>query len=199
MPPEMNNKNTNAAVVFITLVLLGVVVRVLFQHIPNFAPVAALAIFAGYVLGNRMLALATPLMIMLISDRLIDSGGYELPLMLTVYAFLAVPAIVAGPLRKFFSFGHRGLGRSVAVVAGLVGCSVTCSLLFFFGTNFMVWATSSWYEPTLAGLAKCYLNAIPFLRYTVAGDVIFSTALFGGYAVWAWRNNVLTRPAVQLG
>jgi hypothetical protein len=35
----------------------------------------------------------------------------------------------------------------------------------------------------MAGLAKCYLSAIPFFRYTVTGDALFATVLFGSYAM----------------
>lgn len=51
----------------------------------------------------------------------------------------------------------------------------------------MVLATSSWYEPTLAGLTKCYISALPFFRYTVVGDALFSVVLFGGHAFFSAR------------
>lgn len=181
----MNRPTVTDVLVFVLLVTLGVVARVAFQHVPNFAPVAALALFAGYFFGHRGLALGVPLAVMFISDRLVDAGGYALPLMLTVYALLSLPVFFRSFVRRFFNLQNSSAPRAVGSVLGLLGCSLTCSLIFFFGTNFAVWATSSWYEPTWAGLMSCFASAIPFFRYTLAGDAIFAVSLFGSYALIA--------------
>jgi hypothetical protein len=34
---------------------------------------------------------------------------------------------------------------------------------------------------SLEGLLACYVNAIPFFGYTVAGDMAFSLVLFGAW------------------
>jgi len=66
--------------------------------------------------------------------------------------------------------------------------------LFFVVTNFGTWAVSGMYPMTLAGLAACYLAAIPFFQNTVVGDLFYSGVLFGGFAL-------LERaiPAIRLG
>lgn len=191
----MNRPSLRDLVVFSALIVVGVVARVALQDLPNFAPVAAIALFAGYFLGHRVLAIACPLSIMLISDRLVDAGGYSLPLMLTVYGLLALPVFFSGPVRRYFSFEPGTKHKMVGTVTGLIGCSLACSLIFFLGTNFMVWMTSTWYEPTFAGLVKCYASAIPFFRYTLAGDAVFSTVLFGSYAI----AGALSRTSMQIG
>lgn len=178
----MNRPRINDLLVFVLLVTLGVVARVAFQYVPNFAPVAGIALFAGYFFGHRLLAIAAPLTIMLISDRLVEAGGYALPLMLTVYTLLALPVLLSRFVRRYFTFDQPSAGKAFQSVAGLMASSLACSLIFFLGTNFAVWATSSWYEPTFAGLVSCYTSAIPFFRYTLAGDAIFATTLFGSYA-----------------
>jgi hypothetical protein len=58
--------------------------------------------------------------------------------------------------------------------------------VFFLATNFAVWAFSPMYEKTLEGLVLCYTMAIPFFHNTVAGDLIWSGAIFGTY--FALRN-----------
>jgi len=35
----------------------------------------------------------------------------------------------------------------------------------------------------LGGLAQCLAQAIPFFRYTLAGDAVFATVFFGSYVV----------------
>ena len=68
---------------------------------------------------------------------------------------------------------HR-LSRSVAPAV------LSCSLLFFATTNFAVWAFSGMYSLDMAGLIACYVAALPFLKYTVACDLLWTAGLFGG-------------------
>lgn len=171
-------------IVFALLIGAGVTARVVFQNIPNFAPVAALALFAGYFFRSRVLAICVPLSVMLISDRLIDAGGYPWLLMITVYGLLTLPVLSRSWLKKHVNFEGRNLQRFAGSALTVGGFSLACSLLFFFGTNAMVWATTSLYPQTAAGLASCYAAAIPFFQYTLAGDLAFSFVFFGALAAW---------------
>ena len=65
-------------------------------------------------------------------------------------------------------------------LVGLLGCSIVASVLFFIVTNAIC---LGWYEPTLAGVTRCYVQALPFFRFTLAGDVVFALVTFGGYAM----------------
>ena len=65
----------------------------------------------------------------------------------------------------------------------IAGAALASSILFFAVTNFGTWATGEIYPPTLAGLAACYVAAIPFFQNTLAGDLFFSALLFGGFAL----------------
>lgn len=179
----MQRPSVRECTFFVLLVAMGVIARVVFQHVPNFAPVAGLALFAGYYFRGTLLAIATPVMVMLISDRLVDAGGYELPLMLTVYGLLTLPVFLRTVIRRYFFQPRSSLLHIGLSVGGVLGCGLVCSLVFFVGTNFMVWATSSWYEPTLSGLAHCMTAAIPFFRYTLVGDAAFTLLFFGCHAL----------------
>ena len=167
--------------VFITLVWAGVALRWQFAHLPNFAPVAALALFAGYFFRSALVGVAVPVLVMLISDWKL--GGYHPALMVCVYTMLALPVAARGFLRRRLSASAAGWRKKLAAMAGLIGCAVVASLAFFFVTNFATWMLSGMYEHTAGGLLRCYLQALPFLRYTLAGDLTFATILFGGYAL----------------
>jgi hypothetical protein len=39
------------------------------------------------------------------------------------------------------------------------------------------------YPMSAAGLAACYVAAIPFFQNTVAGDLFYTGVLFGGFAL----------------
>ena len=60
-------------------------------------------------------------------------------------------------------------------------------MLFFTVTNLAVWAFSGMYPDTGTGLVACYAAALPFFQNTLAGDLWFSTILFGGMALAEWR------------
>ena len=95
-------------------------------------------------------------------------GGYDWRIRAVVYAALALPA-VAGILAR--GFAPRAWSRPRAL---------SCSLIFFAATNFAVWAFSGMYSPDMAGLTQCYVAGLPFLKYTVAGDLFWAAVLFGG-------------------
>ena len=150
------------------LVVLCVVMR-LVPHVSNFSPVAAAALFAGMTLGRRSLAIAVPLVAMLASDAIL--GGYGWKMMAAVYGALALPAVIGM------------LARHIRVAYVAIGGALASSLIFYAVTNFAVWALSELYTPDVSGLIECYVAALPFLKYTVAGDLFWSVALFGGAAL----------------
>ena len=186
-PTSANSTNSLATaswvngLVFCGLILAGVGVRLLCRDIPNFAPVAALALFAGYFFTSRILAIMVPVLVMLASDCIL--GSYNPGLMIVVYGMLTLPVMLRGLLRQNLDFKS---GRPKAVVGsslGILGCSVMASIAFFLVTNLAVWYQASWYTSDVAGLWQCYLQALPFFRYTLSGDLLFTVVLFGGHAL----------------
>ena len=184
-------RRTEKILVFIALIAAAVGLRLYFQVIPNFAPIAAVALFAGFYFSNRWFAVLVPIGAMLISDQFI--GGYQPFLMAVVYSFLILPAFLGSPLRKILQ--DRG---AMTTTLSLVGCSLTSSLLFFVATNFACWLVSSWYPRSLAGLWQCYVAAIPFFRYTLMGDLFFAGVLFGGYALFHAKTTATTLNRVSV-
>jgi hypothetical protein len=165
------------ALVFIVLVTAGVQLRIALEYLPNFAPVAALALFAGYFFRSQIVGLAVPMSIMLISDAYI--GSYAWYQMVVVYTMLALPVLMRGFLRKHLSLQHANWTKVALSLVGLLACSFASSVLFFLATNAVC---LGWYEPTIAGVAKCYWQALPFFRYTLSGDAVFAVLTFGIYA-----------------
>ncbi len=165
----MNNLRAKECLGVSFLVLLCVMARLL-PHWPNFTPVAACALLAGCVFRSRVIALFVPIVAMGISDLLL--GSYDWRIMAVVYASLAFPVL----LRNLLSDG-----RAIAWVP--LG-SLLSSAVFFLATNFAVWYFGGWYSADWGGLLRCYAAAIPFLKYTVMGDLAWSGALFAGLAAY---------------
>jgi len=174
----LKRQTTIEVALFLLLVSAGVTLRVALQEIPNFAPVAALALFSGYFFRSRVMAITVPVSIMAISDFLVI-GGYAWWQMAIVYSMLALPVLMRGFLREHFQFASGRFAEVARSLCGLLGCSLLGSVLFFVVTNAMC---LGWYEPTWAGVVRCYTQALPFFRFTLYGDAAFAVLTFGSYA-----------------
>ena len=149
------------------LVIAGVALRVV-PHPWNFAPIGAIALFAGAHFERRSFAIAVPVLKMLIGDWFI---GFH-SLMPVIYATYALIAVIGILLRN-----HR---TSVAAIGGSVLLSST---IFYLITNFAVWAMGTTYSKSVAGLVACYVAAIPFFGNTLASDALFTACFFGIFAI----------------
>ena len=151
----------NMFIFTVILVLAGAVSR-LVPHPPNVAAVAAISLVGGLYLDKRV-ALAVPLGAMVLSDVLIGFHG----LTLYVYGGFVLTGLIGIGLRKFSRPGALAIG------------SVTASLLFFIVTNAGVWLNGdgTTYPKTVEGLILCYTAAIPFLRNSLVGDLLYTGLL----------------------
>lgn len=149
------------------LVIVGTLLRLL-PHVPNVAPVGAIALFGGAVLGWR-LAIWLPLAVMMLSDLML---GFYSGIEFTWAAFLLVAL-----------YGMLFVGRPLFVKVLLGGAGG--GLIFYAVSNFGTWLLGGMYPLTFSGLVDCYVMGLPFLRATLFGDVFYGLALFGAYEV-AW-------------
>lgn len=147
------------------LIAMGAVLRFI-PHAPNFAPIAAIALFSGVYLRKRF-AFILPIAAMLISDYFI--GLYSWKIMLSVYLSFALVGLIGTQIRK---------RKTVYTV---IGGTLLGSVFFYLITNFAVWAFGTLYPHTWPGLLQCYVTAIPFFRNTVLGDAFYVGVLFGTY------------------
>lgn len=150
----------------IALLIFGVIMRLL-PHPANLAPVGAIALFGGAVLPPRY-AWWLPVAIMVASD-LLFLGAYN-GIVFTWLGFLLV---------ALFGMSLRNQSNWLRVPFGALGAAVT----FFVVSNFGVWLQGQMYPLTWAGLVHCYEMALPFFRNTFLGDLLYSTLLFGVYAL----------------
>jgi len=164
-------------VILAVLIALGVAGRLL-PHPPNFTPMAAIALFAGFIFIKRYMAVVAVISTMLLCDYFafgsLSSSWFGSKSMFVVYLALLFPIV-------FKNFLQKKIG-----VLRIFGAALASSSVFFLATNFAVWAFSPMYEKTLEGLVLCYTMAIPFFQNTVAGDLIWSGVIFGTY--FALRN-----------
>jgi len=84
-------------------------------------------------------------------------------------------------------------------VLSITAAAIASSLLFFIVVDFGIWLAGDMYPRTFAGLVACYTMALPFLRNQVAGDLLYTAALFGGFALLERQFPLLKRtPALPV-
>ena len=165
--------NTKFLLIFLIFTALLSVAARLLPHPPNFAPVAALALFAGaYASRTSKWYLLLPVGVMFVSDLFV--GFYEPRTMAVVYASFFAIGLIGFLVQKYKSATMR--------VGAITLATLTGSILFYLTTNFAVWAFSGMYAPTLDGLFLSYYMAIPFFKFTLLGDLFYVSLFFGSYA-----------------
>lgn len=148
----------------IGMIVFAALTRLL-PHPPNATAISAMALFAGAQIADRRLAFFVPLAALFLTDLVLGLHAG----MLFVYVCVAAMVLMGSALDM----------RPQPLK--LAGASLAGSVLFFLVTNFGVFALDGLYEKSLAGLAECYVLAIPFFQNALLGDLLFTALLFGGF------------------
>jgi len=137
----------------------------------SYTPALALFMYAGARYSQKSIAYLMPLALYLLGDLGIWAISGRLdwafyPGQWAVYCCLIFCALVGTYLSKKPNVG------------ALITLGMLANLVYFAATNFAVWAQGDWYPHTWAGLAQCYVAALPYFRNMVAGTAFFSLLLF---------------------
>jgi len=170
----MKRNNINILLV-IFLVVIAATSRIVNAslHIPNIAPIAAISLFSGAMLRDRrMLAFLAPVLGQFLADVYFQF-------------FTSIPGFydLAGELFNYgalISVTALGIGMKQPKPASSVAFIFGSSTLFFIVSNFGFF-DHGWNGYSIAGLIKTYVDAVPFFKYTLAGDMVGGILLFGGY------------------
>ena len=149
------------------LVLCGMIAAAAFTrlipHLPNFTAIGAMALFGGAYFSNKKLAFAVPLIAMFLTDLII---GFHNTIIAVYIAFALMVVIGMTMIRK-------------KKTTNIILATLTATVLFFIITNFAIWISGIMYPVTGAGLVECYVAAVPFFGYNLAGNLFYSGVLFG--------------------
>ncbi len=171
--------NKKSILIITGFIVFAALTRLLQNY--NFTPVGAIALFGAAYFTEKKWALLIPLSAVWLSDLLLNNIVYAsfyegftwfTDGFLYIYGGIAMIVVLGYYLLKKITFGR--------VLGGALGASV----IFFIVSNFGVWISGSMYPLTFEGLIACYTAAIPFFHYTIAGNLLYSAVLFGGYE-WA--------------
>jgi hypothetical protein len=161
--------------VLIAMIAFAVGVRLLIHFEPgvlpyNFTPVEAIALFGGAYFADRRLAFIVPLVAMFIADLFIGLH----PMIPVIYACIAASVLLGFRMRNKVS------------VLGVAGYGIAGSLMFFAVVSFVEWLLGDT-DYCRAGIMSCYVAAIPFLKSWLAGTLVWSAILFGGFELMRRR------------
>lgn len=170
----MNKKPTLILAAFIVFAALS---RLL-PHAYNFTPLGAIALFGAAYFTEKKWALLIPLAAFFISDLILNNVMYS-----AFYDgftwFTGGFLYIYGSIAMIVVAGYYILKK--VTVPRVIGGAFAASVIFFIVSNFGVWLSSPMYPLTAEGLIACYTAAIPFFHNTLAGDLVYSGVLFGGY------------------
>ena len=143
-------------------------VRLAVNHPWNFVPVFACILFFAAVRPARELPI--PLLTLIGIDCYLTSQsyGYAVTFDHVVTWVFYLGMALAGTL--LFRSSLSVLRAGTAALAGSVG--------FFVVSNFAVWALWPMYPKSGAGLAECYIAALPFFRNAALSETLASLLLF---------------------
>jgi len=176
----MKNNKFNIAIAVGLILMVGIARIVNHEmHLYNFAPIGALGLFCGAVIKDKRIAFSLAIFAQLLGDIYISlftqwQGFYGIE-QVFVYAALLLVALLGSQM---------GQPRSWKVL----GYTLAGSTIFFIVSNFGVWLSIEFgkvdlfhYGRGFQGLVNTYVNAIPFFKNTLAGDLAGSVLLFGAY------------------
>ncbi len=147
-------------------VILAVAVRFM-PHPWMFTPVTGALLFFGARGSRRQLWL--PFALLAASDVVLTKWVYSYPFSWDHYVTFAWYAAVLWLGTK--------LGTKTKLVP-VVGAALASSISFFLLSNLATWACWNMYPKNLSGLTMSYAAGLPFFRHALAGDLIFTVAMF---------------------
>lgn len=153
-----------------TWILLTLIIAAAFSrfvpHPWNWTALGAAALLSGSRFDNVWAGVLVPVAALFVSDLIL---GFHSTIAF-VYGAMILISLLAWVFRARLTEW-----KGIAVAA------TSSSLLFFFITNFGVWAVDTFYPHTMAGLMECYGAGLPFLASQALGDLFYCGIFFGAY------------------
>jgi len=170
-------------IILILIVIFITIMRLLtfkYQGWSNFTPIGAIAIFSGVYFDEKWKAYAMILITFFLSDIVINhsyTGHWSLWSSYTFWNCLcfAIVVFIGSLIKKI----NVAIGLLIILVPVLVHWLVMD----------LPWVTL--YPDTLTGYGQSLIEAIPFERNMLLGDVIFGAILFGGFELAKSKYTVL--------
>ena len=160
------------------IILLAAFTRIM-PHPPNFSPMAAIGLFGAAHFAKKWQAFFIPLIGIWVSDLVINNYVYSSSSSNFVWFYSGFYWQYISYILIIFT-GLFIFNRGISLTK-TAGGMISSSGIFFFVSNFGVWAGGTMYPKNFGGLITCYAAGVPFIHNTIISDVLFTTVLFGTY------------------
>lgn len=162
------NSKFRADIIVLAIIIAGAATRFI-PHPPNFTAIGAIALFGGAYFTRKWLAVILPLIILFISDFIIEiispGMGFHRTMPFVYGSFILI---------SLLGFYLRADKQFIKVTA----YSLLSSVIFFIISNIGSWLV--FYPRTVTGFTACYIAAIPFFHYNILGDFFYNAVFFFG-------------------
>lgn len=163
--------------IFLALILVASLYRIVPGRPYGFAPQIAMAIFAGALIKDRKLAIALPVLSMLLSDALFQ--------LLYIAGISPMWGFYEGQFTNYLLFALLtvfGFFIKKINLLNIALASFAAPTAYFLISNFLVWMSGGgFHRPrSLNGLIMTYNDGLPFYWNSIAGTLFFAGVFFGG-------------------
>ncbi len=166
----------------------------LLTPLANFTPIGAMALFGGTYFTGRTKSFLFPLLALLISDILVmrlfypdQRSGLLYPGWIWTYAAFALMVFIGRKVKKVTA-------KNVLIAA------VSAAMAHWIITDYGVWlaggidiTTRKPLARDLHGFVQCYLQALPYLKNMLLGNIVYCIILFGGFE-WLQNRYTVLKP-----
>lgn len=173
----MNNKDFLLAFLFIAI---GFIYRIIPLHLPNFTPIAAMALVGGMYMNKKALAFLVPIAALYLSDLILNNFIFKDALGTTT------GGLVLWADYMYFTYGAMlitvliGMALSTKSIGSkIVGGTLTSSIVFYLLADFGSWLSLPIYTKNFGGLVAAYIAGFPYFLMTLLGTMIFSIVFIG--------------------
>lgn len=175
---KIHTRNFILVLIVISVALLRIFNVGKFGNWANFTPVGAIALFAGTYFKDRWAAYLTPLLVLFLSDIIVNYGYFGKVTLFYDDIFWVYLAFALMVLTGSFI-------KRVSVL-NVITAAIISVIIHWLLTNFGVWLGGKLYPRNLQGLQECYILAIPFEKNLLLGNLAYGGILYGGFE-WAKR------------
>src|SRR4030095_16672325 len=168
-------------------IVLLIIVAAFFRAIPGrpwgFVPHLAMTLFGGSVIKDKRWAFALPIFSIFLSDVL-----YQVLYTTGIFSIKGFYQDQWFMYLLYIGITLLGFTLKKINVLNVLFYSVAAPTIFFLASNFQYWLSGGADIRTqlplsrdFAGLMQSYNQALPFYPGSLAGTIVFSAILFGGY------------------
>ena len=189
----MNNKIELKFGALIALIIVVALAR-LIPNMPNFSPMAAIALFCAAHFNKLWKAILVTLLATFVSDVILNN---------TIYSSMnnGFTFFYDGFILQYIAYAVIALMGSTFFIninkTKVIGGSLSTTLVFFIISNFGAWISLPFYSKDITGLMSSYAAGLPFLKNTLLSDLFYTSLLFGAYYLLQNRFAALRLPYLK--